>query len=288
MTVLRLSACAIARQRRVVAACVGALIVSAVLAPVALSGSGSSGSGSGSSGSGGKVKLTTSNLPNMAPGQSGWVSLNWEGDKWDATNFRVTASEGSGRVKISYPENTGSYSSLYRESTLFAGGTDYNSVRLEVGPGVRDDLSITFHVEYDMRVGNGSGKGEDKHYASDVTMKLGIVEAGGNAAAIATSSLTVSRSTPEWRSIDVTATDPGVVGVRLTAEPPSGVKVSYPANGSSSGLEADADLADGETDHASLLLDASGTKTGTYKIKIRIDYANGQDVEREIPLVVTA
>ena len=111
----------------------------------------------------GAVTLLTSELPAMAAGQAGWVSLNWLAGKLDATEFRVTATEASGAVTISYPESTGRYSSLYRESFLLAGGTDYTSFRFEVAGDASSSVEIVFRVSYRgsrQRQGQGRAEGD--------------------------------------------------------------------------------------------------------------------------------
>jgi hypothetical protein len=81
------------------------------------------------------VTLSTSTLPTLRPGQTAWVSTLWTGAPVDATSFVLRASGPSG-ITISYPSNTGSYSSLYKQSTLLAGDTDYAALKVAVGPDV--------------------------------------------------------------------------------------------------------------------------------------------------------
>lgn len=75
-----------------------------------------------------EVEQVTTTLPTLNPGQTAWVSTLWRGASTDATSFELIATEPNG-ISISYPENTGSYSSLYKQSTLLADDTDYASRR---------------------------------------------------------------------------------------------------------------------------------------------------------------
>jgi hypothetical protein len=248
----------------------------------------SSNSAKGSrSGAGNKVRLLTSSLPAMSPGQSGWVSLNWQAAKWDATSFQVTASETTGAVKISYPENTGSYSSLYRESFLLAGGVDYTSFYLQVSPDARDAVEILFRVSYEQRNGKGSGSNATKRVVEEIPLEVPLVEAGANAVAVATTSVTASASTPAWQKIDLSAVGPGVTSVRVTVTGPDGLVVGYPGDRTESGLNADANLDVGETDFAAVRLDAARLGPGRYGIVVVVEYGRSQSVRREIELGVT-
>lgn len=233
----------------------------------------------------GGVTLLTGSLPSMTPGQSGWVSLNWQAAKWDATDFRVTASDPSGTVKIAYPENTGSYSSLYRESYLLAGGTDYTSFRLEVSPDARESVAIAFHLSYVLRSSNAKSASV---VTQDVTLKLPIVEASDDAVQLATTSLVVSASAqPSWQRLQLTATAPGATGVSVRLYGPTGLAVVYPGDRDAAGLSADANLDQGETDVAAVRLDASALKPGGYAVTAVVTYGRSQGVKRPLQLVVT-
>lgn len=254
---------------------------SASTATVAAADSGSSAGGPGT------VSLLTTSLPAMAAGQKGWVSLNWQVSKWDATSFRVTASEATGAVAISYPENTESYSSLYRESFLLAGGTDYTSFYLDVSPGARESVEIVFVVSYDQHIGNGKGKGEQKHIEEQRTLKLDLVDASADAVALATDELTLSASAPSWQELALSARGPGVTDVRVTVAGPSGLEVVYPGDRDASGLRADAGLDEGETDVAAVRLDAAKVPPGRYPLTVRVRFGRSQEVRRDLDLTVT-
>ena len=76
------------------------------------------------------ITQVTTTLPALNPGQTAWVSTLWRGASEDATSFELTVVQPIPKgITVSYPENTGSFSSLYKESTLLAGDTDYSSIK---------------------------------------------------------------------------------------------------------------------------------------------------------------
>ncbi|MDX6468075.1 MAG: hypothetical protein QOI27_3115 [Gaiellaceae bacterium] len=246
---------------------------------------GNTGNNGNGNGPGGNVTLTTGSLPALSPGQNGWVSLNWLGDTRDATSFQVTATEPTGAVTIAYPTNTGSFSAPYRESQLLAAATDYTSFYLRVAPGASGSATVTFHVAYDEQ--NGNGNGSLKHYTADFPLSLTIVQASGSAVAVVTPSVSVTKATPTWVKVNVTATAAGVTGVHITVAGPAGLVVVYPADGSSSSLNADPNLDKGETDFTGFRLDAAALAAGAYTITLKFDYGVGQTVSRAVSLQVT-
>ncbi len=99
------------------------------------------------------------------------MSTLWRGASEDATSFELTVVQPIPQgISVSYPENTGSFSSLYKESTLLAGDTDYSSLKVQVGDSVLGDQQIKLDVEYQLA-------GKKQKQKVDVT--LPVVEASG-------------------------------------------------------------------------------------------------------------
>ena len=73
-------------------------------------------------------------------------------------------------ITVSYPENTGSFSSLYKQSTLLAGDTDYSSIKVQVGDDVLGNERIKLNVEYRL-----AGRRRSRRWTSP----LPVVEAAG-------------------------------------------------------------------------------------------------------------
>ena len=117
------------------------------------------------------ITLVTTTLPALNPGQTAWVSTLWRGASEDATSFELTVVQPiPNGISVSYPENTGSFSSLYKQSTLLAGDTDYSSIKVQVGDAVLGNQQIKLNVEYQLA-------GKKQKQKVDVT--LPVVEATG-------------------------------------------------------------------------------------------------------------
>ena len=204
------------------------------------------------------IALETSTFPAVNPGQTAWVSTIWRGASEDATSFELTVVEPVPKgISFSYPENTGGFSSLYKESTLLAADTDYSSVKLQVGDTVLGNQQIKLNVEYDL----GGKKQKQK-----VEVTLPVVEASGPTVEQLTSSVgSIAAGSARFVDVSYKANKPGVTGARLTATPPAGATVSYPNDGSSSGFAADSTLSVGETDHASFRIDTGTLAPGSYR-----------------------
>ena len=65
---------------------------------------------------------------------------------------------------------------------------------------------------------------------------------------------------------------PSLDDVRMTVDAPVGAVVSYPGDGSSSGLYGGDQLHQGETDASAFRLDVSGLKPGQYEFKVLPTY----------------
>ena len=62
----------------------------------------------------------------------------------DATAFELTVVQPIPKgITVSYPENTGGFSSLYKQSTLLAGDTDYSSIKVQVADTVHGNQQIS-------------------------------------------------------------------------------------------------------------------------------------------------
>ena len=222
----------------------------------------------------------TTTLPALNPGQTAWVSTLWRGASSDATSFELTVVQPIPHgISVSYPENTGSFSSLYKQSTLLADDTDYSSIKLQVGDGVLGNEQIKLNVEYELA-------GKKQKQKVDVT--LPIVEFSGPAVEQLTSAVgPIPAGSASFVDVNYKANKPGVTNARLTATPPAGAMVSYANDGSYSGLAADSTLSVGETDHASFKIDTGTLAPGSYEVRLDLAYGNGQHLPGFVTLTVS-
>ena len=217
------------------------------------------------------ITLVTTTLPAVNPGQTAWVSTLWRGASEDATSFELTVVQPIPTgISFSYPENTGSLSSLYKQSTLLAGDTDYSSIKVQVGDDIGlGNRQVKLNVEYQL-----DGKKEKQKV--DVT--LPVVEATGPTVEQLTSTAgPIQAGSAGWIDVNYKANKPGVTDARLTAEPPAGATVSYPNDGSYSGFAADSTLSVGETDHASFKIDTGTLSPGSYEVELDLLYGDRRE-----------
>jgi hypothetical protein len=236
---------------------------------------------------GNEIELVTTTLPTLNPGQTAWVSTLWRGTDSDSTEFKLTAEPPQGST-VSYPENTGSYSSLYKDSTLLAGDTDYAALKITVADDASGTQTIKLNVEY--RAGNnGNGNGQGAKVKLNASLPLPVVAFNGPAVEQLTSSVGPLKA-GEAKFVDISykANKPGVTNARLTATAPEGATVIYPNDGTFAGFADDPDLSVGETDHASFKIDSGSLKPGSYTLQLDLAYGSGQHVPGTATLQVVS
>jgi hypothetical protein len=113
-------------------------------------------------------------------------------------------------MSFCYPENTGSFSSLYKESTLLAGDTDYSSIKVHVGDDMAlGNYQVKLNVEYEI-----AGKKQK------VEVTLPVVEATGPAVEQVTSAVgPIPAGSASFVDVSYKANKPGVTEAKLTATP---------------------------------------------------------------------
>jgi hypothetical protein len=233
------------------------------------------------------VGQLTTTLPTLNPGQAAWVSTLWKGASVDVTSFQLTA-DGPRGISISYPENTGSYSSLYKDSTLLADDTDYAAFKVQVGDTVLGNQTIVLRVKYRFGdKGGGNSDGPRGERVSRLEVTLPVVEAAGPTVEQQTSSVgPVSAGSAQWVSVSYKANKPGVTNARLTVTAPAGATVIYPKDGTSTGFAGDTSLSVGATDSASFKIDTGKLLPGSYRLGVDLGYGGGQHLPGTVTLVV--
>jgi hypothetical protein len=104
--------------------------------------------------------------------------------------------------------------------------------------------------------------------SADYTLTVPLVAYTGTAVTMTTTSVAVSKATPSWVKVAFTGGAPSLKDVRVTATGPAGLVVTYPGDGTSSGLNDGATLLGGASDFTSFRLDASALAAGTYPLDL--------------------
>jgi hypothetical protein len=210
------------------------------------------------------LKVMVSNLASMLPGQQGWVSAMWKANQ-DVCDVRVTVS-GAG-PKVSYPTNTDDHSSFFVNSALAEGNMDYTAFNFAVPGSVTAPVSLTLHVDYRELPPGQIKKTDDLKYKKvncsgpkgeqDVTVTLPVAPSTGPAVVMKRSPVLMKRDTPTWTKIIFTGSKPGLDNFRVTITPTKGLKVIYPGDSTSAGLDGNTTLPVGKDDFVMVRLDAS-------------------------------
>jgi len=230
----------------------------------------------------GGLDLVVDTLASMLPGQHGWVSAMWSANI-DVCNVQMTVA-GPG-LTITYPANTGSYTSFYTADALATSNMDYVAFNVTVPGSVTSPVALSFTVSY-LQLPPGQIKKDDdlktKKFdckgpkgSETVAATLPVTPASGAAVLLKTTAVSVPRATPAWANLTFRGTRPNMGNFRVTLSPPDGLTVTYPGDGTSAGLSAGAALPVAADDFVAVRLDASGMAPGTYQVPVHATYTGG-------------
>ncbi len=231
----------------------------------------------------GNLKLATNSLPTMLAGQQGWVSLLWYAET-DVCNVQVTAK--SKDFAITYPTNTGSFSSLYTNSALAETNLDYTAFQI-TAPAKAGTKDIEFEATYTRLKDSAALKKADNLVVKSVAdcsgesgkvkVKLPVTAQApsGEAVALQTPSVQVKQGGPTWVPIAFKGNAPDLDAFRVSVTAPAGFEVVYPGDGTSSGLNNDTRLPVGVVDSAAVRLDPLDSKPGTYEMPVTATWSGG-------------
>ena len=216
------------------------------------------------------LQQVTTTAPTMHPGQTAWVSVAWTAPG-KVSNVAVTVTAPAG-FTVAYPSGR-AYTSLYGSASLAQGTQDFTAFRLSVPYGATGSASVALHATWDP--GNSGAKREPTtgRRSLDTTLEIPLTTYVGPDLTVATKEVTASAATPTWVRVDVRGEAPSTTGLRATASGPADLLVTYPGDGTSSGLNDGDTLLGGATDFTSFRLDASALEPGTYPLDVALSYA---------------
>jgi hypothetical protein len=231
------------------------------------------------------ITSLTTTLPAMHPGQTAWLSTLWQGANKDADSFRMTAT--STGASISYPTNTGSYSSLWGSSTLSASATDFAALKVTVNDSVTQAITITLTVNYDLHQNNGNSNTTPEAQTLQVSLPVTVV--GGPAITTLTAALgPVANGTSSWQQFSVRGEKPGVTSLTAQVSAPAGITIAYPAATSDTSPSQSSTLNVGTTDYFAFQVTVgSSVVAGSYNLTVTMTYGSAQTQTAVVPLSVT-
>ena len=225
----------------------------------------------------GRVDLKTKRTAAVLEGSNSWVTLSWAAKNMEASDFRVEATTSTRGVTVSYPDNTGSYTSLMVDDTLSSSEIDFTALKLSVPYGTKS-FKLTVTATW---TANGDEQSK-KH-----TVKVPVAKFKGDEDVVQSSddAGTVSLSDGfAWLSVEWTGVAPSVQDVRMTVTNADGATVAYPdakdgSAGTYTSLVYDDVLTAGESDDANVRVDASGMEPGTYTLQLKLSYTKAGSSE---------
>jgi hypothetical protein len=211
------------------------------------------------------VELTNYDTAAIVAGDSAWIALNWHGGGGDAENFQLVVKKPDAGVEVRYPDNTGTYTSLWADDTLSDGEYDFTAVHVTVPYAAGKDINLQFTLSYEH---NGKSK------SRNIKVRVPVVQyTGGEDLQQVTESLgQVALGQSAWVGVSFAGLAPRLDDFQLTITDTAGLPIVYPADGTSTSLHHNARLEDGETDVARFRVDAYDVEAGTYTIAIRATY----------------
>jgi hypothetical protein len=188
----------------------------------------------------------------------------WQANK-DVCDVQVTVS-GAGPT-VSYPTNTDDHSSFYVNSALATGNMDYTAFNFAVPASLTAPAKLTLNVDYRLLPPGQIKKSDDLKTkdvqcsgpkgSQSVPVTLPVAPSTGAAVTMKRPPVLVKKDTPTWTKITFSGTKPGLDHFRVTLTPTQGLKVSYPSDSTSAGLNGNSTLPVGQEDFVMVLLDAS-------------------------------
>jgi hypothetical protein len=209
-----------------------------------------------------KVDTLTVQTGTVLAGDSAWVEIVWEATGGDAEDFQVTVKNPDPGWEIRYPENTGSYTSTWGDSTLSDGEIDFTAIHVTVPYGAGKDAKLHLDASYST---------DGKTHSQSFQVKVPVADYTGDDLTQAGGDATIDGS--GWVQVPFLGNAPRLDDFQMTASPSAGMTVSYPSDGASTSLAHDARLEGGESDYAAFFLDVSGTTPGTYTVPLRVTYS---------------
>lgn len=219
------------------------------------------------------VELITNKVSSITLGDTVWVSFLWTATGGEVSDFRVTATN-EGHLTVSYPENTGSYTSLMADAELSDGEIDFTSIRLAVpydSKNPRFRLKLSYLSEgktHDRFVFEGKSTNQAMFSVPTVPFT------GTDVSAVDYGEQVLPAESGGWIEVGYTGHAPVVNDFKVTVTDSAGIPVEYP-QATYASLVHDSDLQVGETDVARVHLDTSGTPPGTYKVGVTATWSRG-------------
>ncbi len=206
-----------------------------------------------------KVDMRTVHTGTVFAGDSSWVEIVWEASGNDADDFRVIVKNPDPGWEIRYPENTGSYTSLWADATLSDGEIDFTAIHVTVPYEAVGDAKLHLEVSWTT---------DGKQHQQSYLVKVPVAQYTGQDLTQATTNYDLGGS-GGWVNVSFKGSAPRLDDFQMTATAPDSVSIEYP-QGAFTSLAHDARLESGETDFAAFYMEA--TPGAEYTIPLSVTY----------------
>lgn len=231
-----------------------------------------------------KVKLLTTESAPVTPGTSAWYSLNWTAEGGKAWDFKVLVDPGRADIAVTYPENTATFTSLYRDDILSQDEIDYTSFTLTVPNDVSGPLPVKLKVSYK------TGEPANPVVIDDLlTVSSPVTTLNGSGLEQLTTSLgTIKGDSVTWVDVAFAGKVPLVDKVALTVTDNAGFAIAYPNEAAFASLLHSSSISAGQKDVARFRIDTTGKAAGTYQLTLHtVYYSQGTTAVIDVPVSVT-
>ncbi len=225
-----------------------------------------------------KIEAQVKQTAAVVAGDTAWITIDWLARDGDAENFQVVVNKIDSGIGFSYPENTGSYTSLWADDLLSENELDFTAIKLEVPYDARRHLNLQVVASY-----LADGRPQEKRFE----ILVPIVTFSGEDLQQVTSDLgTIEPVAGQWVDVQYAGFAPLLEDFAVTVTDSAGLAIVYPAYGTSTSLVHDATLEDNETDLVRFRIDADELSTGAHTLQIEATYTKG-GVSGSLPGTIT-
>ncbi|MBN2491087.1 MAG: hypothetical protein JXQ29_09575 [Planctomycetes bacterium] len=211
--------------------------------------------------------LKTLQLPTVAPGQSAWQMLYWQGGEVPVYDFQVTVKARKGMV-VNYPSER-EFTSLWKDSTLRAHDVDFTAFKLDIPVYATKSEYLEIEVRYAVYV--APGKSIPGLLKTKVLLPIELNQ-GADYQLLTYAVGPIAEESAVWVALDFRGAAPKLEDFRAVVADAQGATVSYPGGNDYTSLSEDSVLQAAETDCVAFHIDTTGMASSLYTLAVDVSY----------------
>lgn len=227
--------------------------------------------------------MLTKRLPKLAPGDTIWAHVFWQGRNISVENMQMTVTAPDGYL-VAYPGGR-AYASPNQGNVLDVDEIDYATFRLTVPPtATKSNIKLQVQLSYEQ-----AGKQLKKKYKVRVPVRL---TKNDDIEMLSQEVGPLAPNANTWVHLQFEG-HANCSGFELVVLDSAGAGIYYPGGRTYSGLAQNSTLDDGEIDYAALKIDTNGMAEGDYTLKAELRFmvagaSAGSTIPLDIPMTVSA